>query len=55
MLGVLLLLKWKRLVIVITMNFCMVGVILIAGVIKLRYYYKKGKEYTRKCKNNFHL
>lgn len=48
MLGVSLLLKWKRLMIVITMNFCMVGFILIAGVIKLKYYCKKGKEYIRK-------
>lgn len=55
MLGVSLLLKWKRLVIVITMNFCMVGVILIAGVIKLKYYCKKEKEYTRKYKNNSYL
>lgn len=43
MLGVSLLLKWKRLMIVITMNFCMVGIILIAGMIKLKYYCKKGK------------
>lgn len=48
MLGVSLLLKWKRLMIIITMNFCIVGYILIAGVIKLRYYYKKEKEYIKK-------